>query len=181
MLPVFLAGAERFQQRCAESPVFLVPCASTIDESDLLEHGIRDFESRLDIRIISRDHYSLMAACDAAVVTSGTVTLEVMLLDTPAVVAYKVTPMTYLVGKLLIRNISYFSLVNLIADREVLPELLQDEVNGERVAVELYRLVFDAKARETIAQGYKTVRAELGEPGASKRAAALALSLLRPN
>ena len=181
MLPVFLAGAERFQQRCEEPPIFLVPRASTIDESDLLEHGISQYKSRLDIRIISQDHYSLMAACDAAVVTSGTVTLEVMLLDTPMVVAYKFTRMTYLVGKLLIHNISYFSLVNLIADREVLPELLQDEANSERVAEELYRLVFDEKARKAIAQGFETVRAKLGEPGASKRAADLAMSLLHLN
>lgn len=181
MLPVFLAGAERFQQRCEEAPVFLVPRASTIEESDLLEHGINDYSSRLDIRIISQDHYSLMAACDAAVVTSGTVTLEVMLVDTPMVVAYKFTPMTYLVGKLLIHNISYFSLVNLIAEKEVIPELLQDEANSERVAEELYRLVFDEQARKTIARGFETVRTELGEPGASKRAAELALSLLHPN
>jgi lipid-A-disaccharide synthase len=97
------------------------------------------------------------------------------------VVAYKFTRMTYLVGKLLIHNISYFSLVNLIADREVLPELLQDEANSERVAEELYRLVFDEKARKAIAQGFETVRAKLGEPGASKRAADLALSLLHLN
>ncbi len=95
-----------------------------------------------------------MAACDAIVAASGTVTLEILLLDTPMVVAYKLSPMTYRVGRLLVRlgqfslvNLGFFSLVNLVAGKGVVVELLQDEANAEAISDELYRLIFDQDHR----------------------------------
>ncbi|MCI5209876.1 MAG: lipid-A-disaccharide synthase, partial [Candidatus Electrothrix sp. ATG2] len=67
-----------------------------------------------------------MAACDAVVAASGTVTLELAILGVPALTTYRVSPRTYRLGRLLIRHIRFFSLVNLIAEREVIPELLQE-------------------------------------------------------
>ena len=81
-------------------------------------------------------------------------------------------------GRLLIRQIEYFTLVNLIAGREVIPELLQDAANPERIAHELERLLEDDNRRREMQAGLAEVRDQLGEPGAAERAAAIALEVL---
>ena len=133
---------------------------------------------RLDVRVISDDRYSMMAACDAVVAASGTVILELALLGTPTVAAYRISPHTYWMGRLLIRQIEYFTLVNLIAGREVIPELLQDAANPERIAHELELLLEDDNRRREMQEGLAEVRDRLGEPGTADRAATIALEVL---
>ena len=140
--------------------------------------GLAAVADRLDVRVISDDRYSMMAACDAVVAASGTVILELALLGTPTVAAYRISPHTYWLGRLLIRQIEYFTLVNLIAGREVIPELLQDAANPERIAHELERLLEDDNHRREMQAGLAEVRDRLGEPGAADRAAAIALEVL---
>lgn len=178
LLPDFISAAKLFQAQCKEKPVFLVPRASTIDEQDLIAAGIGGSQAQLDIRIISDDRYNVMAACDAAVAASGTVTLELLLLDTPMVVTYRLAPMTYHIGKFFVKG-TYFSLVNLIGDQNIVPELLQKNVTGERISEELFRLVFNETARAEMAAGFEQVRKKLGQPGASRQAAELALSVIK--
>ncbi len=137
LLPVFLSAAERLEQAHPGRCTFLIPQASTIDRGQLDRAGLAAVADRLDVRVISDDRYSMMAACDAVVAASGTVILELALLGTPTVAAYRISPHTYWMGRLLIRQIEYFTLVNLIAGREVIPELLQDAANPERIAHEL--------------------------------------------
>jgi lipid-A-disaccharide synthase len=122
----------------------------------------------------------MMAACDAVVAASGTVTLELAILNTPMVVVYKVSPLTYYLGKMLIK-IQYFSLVNLIAEAPVVPELLQDQGNPGSIEVELAFLLFDDYTRKKMLEGFTLVKERLGHPGASERAARLALEILLPN
>jgi lipid-A-disaccharide synthase len=81
-------------------------------------------------------------------------------------------------GKLLIRNVRFFSLVNLIGERLIIPELLQDAANPEQIAKELHRMLEDIRARELILAGLLEVRQRLGAPGASDRAATVALKIL---
>ena len=185
LLPEFLQAAESFDNRCSEPPVFLVPRAPTINADQLFEAGLLDYQKRLDIRVIEQDRYELIAACEAVITASGTVTLEILLLNTPMVVAYKLSPMTYRLARLLIRldkfgltDLGYFSLVNLIAGKAVVVELLQDEVHGEALSAELHRLVYDDEHRTRQITEFAEVRQKLGDSGASERAAALALSLL---
>ncbi len=177
LLPEFLAAAELLQSKCRERPIFLIPVAPTIEAAELSESGVADFRSRLEIHLITNNRYDLMAACDAIVAASGTATLEIMLLDTPMVVAYKLAPLTYQLGKLLVK-IDYFSLVNLIAGKQVVLELLQHQANREAISAELYRLIYDDRRRQEIFTGYRQSRDKLGERGASEKAAALALLLL---
>jgi lipid-A-disaccharide synthase len=179
LLPILLKSAHRVQKQKKQKMVFLLPLASTISETELRENGLDELGAGLDIRIIRENRYDMMAACDAAVVVSGTVTLELALLDTPMVVIYKVSPGTYRIGKLLInKDLVHFSLVNLIGEREIVPELLQEEVNPERIESELLSILFDQQKRNTMMQGLKDVRDRMGKAGASEKAAKLALSLL---
>ncbi len=179
LLPILLKSAQRVQKQKQQKMVFLIPLASTISKSEIRENGLDKFGSNLDIRIITENRYDMMAACDAAVVVSGTVTLELALLDTPMVVIYKVSPGTYRMGKLLInKDLKYFSLVNLIGGKEIVPELFQDEVNPERIETELSAILFDQQKRSIMLQGLKDVRDKMGKAGASEKAAELALGLL---
>ena len=85
--------------------------------------------------------------------------------------------MTYNIGKFFVKG-TYFSLVNLIGDQNIVPELLQKNVTGERISEELFRLVFNENAKAEMAAGFELVRDKLGQPGASRQAAELALSVI---
>lgn len=179
LLPDFLQAAALLADRVKKECTFLLPRAASIPEALLREHGVSEFHNRLDIRVISENRYDLMAACDAVVAASGTVTLELALLNVPAVVTYRVSPRTYRIGRLLVRNVKYFSLVNLIGDKKIIPELLQDEVTPERIAGELAQMLTDGPARQNILAGLAEVRHRLGGPGASERAAKIALECMQ--
>ncbi|NNK95286.1 MAG: lipid-A-disaccharide synthase [Desulfobacterales bacterium] len=177
LLPVFLEASRLIQQKSDEGLVFLVLRASTIAEQTLLDFGVENSRAQLDIRIISENQYDMMAACDVAIAASGTVTLELLLLNIPMVAAYKLSPRTYQFGKFLVK-VRYFSLVNLIANDAIIPELLQDEANPARIASELCTLLYNKEIRHQMQKRFDHVREQLGRPGASQRAARLALNLI---
>jgi lipid-A-disaccharide synthase len=179
LLPTFLEAAKRMKQKYQKHIVFLISLASTITEDDLRENGLDAYQQFVDIRIIHQNRYDMMAACDAVVAASGTVTLELAILNTPMVVVYRVSPLTYFLGKLLVR-IKYCSLVNLIAGAPVVPELLQDQGNPGSIEIELAFLLFDEYTRHKMQEGFALVRKKLGEAGASEQAARIALEILRP-
>jgi lipid-A-disaccharide synthase len=128
--------------------------------------------------IVREDPGTLFAAADAALAKSGTTTLEAALADTPMVVAYKVHPLTYHLFQRL-RTVRWVSLVNLVAEREVVPELLQDEAETPALVAAL-RPLLDPRDPRTVQQreGLALVRARLGDPGATDRVVALADELL---
>ncbi len=177
LLPVFLEAAARLREQSNEDLCFVIPCAPTLTEHDLAESGLAAWQGKMDIRIVHENRYEMMAACDAVVAASGTVTLELLLVDTPMVVAYKVSPHTYQLGKLLVK-VDFFSLVNLIGGERIVPELLQEEANPARISEELYQLLYDDTTRAHIENGFARVKNMLGGPGASRRAAELALTLI---
>jgi len=178
LLPDFLAAAGLLARDRPQDYTFLVPQAPTIARSLLDEHGLAAWKNRLDIRVITEDRYAMMAACDAVVAASGTVILELAILGTPTVATYRTSRHTYWLGRLLIRNLRFFSLVNLIGEREIIPELLQDAANPVQIAKALQVMLEDEQARATILEGLDEVRQRLGGPGASERAAAIALGVL---
>jgi lipid-A-disaccharide synthase len=177
LLPDFLAAAKRLTVITDNEYVFLLPRASTISLQLLNENGLDNYRDQLDIRVLDSNRYDLMAACDAAVAASGTVIMELAILGIPTVAAYRVSPRTYFLGRMLTK-LKSFTLVNLIAGRNIIPELLQDQATPVNIAREL-ALILDAEdVREKIKQGLAEVRQKIGRPGASKRAAEIAFELI---
>jgi lipid-A-disaccharide synthase len=130
------------------------------------------------IRIIENQTYNALAAADAAIVSSGTATVEAALLDVPMVVIYRVTPLTATLAKPLVRS-PFFSMVNLIAQRRVVPELIQNDFTPERVATEVLTLIRDQITRQTLRAGLAEVRERLGPAGALDRAADAIVDLIQ--
>ena len=177
LLPVFLEAALLLKNKSEGEPVFLIPRAPTISEDALLDSGVREYRNQLNLKIISKERYDLMASCDIVIAASGTVTLELLLLDTVMVVAYKLSPYTYRLGKLLI-DVQYFTLVNLIADKEVVPELLQEEANPKTICEKLFKLLYCKTEIDEMRAGFRVVKEKLGNPGASDRASEIALGII---
>ena len=174
LLPIFLQTA-RMLNDTIRNCVFLLPLATTITEAYLEEHI--DKASELDVRIIKDKRYEAMASCDAAIAASGTLTLELAILKVPMVVCYRVSLLTYLLAKPFIK-VRFASLVNLVAGREVVPELLQKQVTLDSIYREMLPLVINDDAREVMKADLTEICDQLGEPGASKRAADLALQMM---
>ena len=177
LLPVFLQTAMLLQKRRPEKLVFLIPRASTVSEADLDAAGLASYRDSLDIHVLAEDRQALMAACRAVMAASGTVTLELALTDTPMVVCYKLAPISYFLAKRLI-HVPFFSLVNLIAEKRVVPELLQHEVSAETITAGILPLLDDGPARRDMLSGLELVRAQLGTPGASARVAKMAREMI---
>lgn len=124
-----------------------------------------------NVETVKGDTYGLLREADAALVTSGTATLETALFGVPEVVCYKGSRISYLIAKRLIR-VPYISLVNLIMGKEVVKELIQDEMNSENLERELRKVLFDAASRKRMQHDYDVLRKLLSEGGnASAKAA----------
>ncbi|HEV2903918.1 MAG TPA: lipid-A-disaccharide synthase [Pyrinomonadaceae bacterium] len=128
------------------------------------------------LRVIHHETREALAASDAAAIASGTATLEAALLGTPMVIVYKESPINWhLLGRLI--QVDNYGLVNLVAGREVVTELMQNELNGEQLARELLALL-EPERNQTIRDQMQHVSAKLGEHGASHRAAESILKFL---
>jgi len=170
-MPVIREACQRIQE---QRPAQFVIAAATHSNLNDLQTG---WNAGLNVRVVENQTYNALAAADAAIVSSGTATVEAALLDVPMVVVYRVTPLTALLAKPLVRT-SYFSMVNLIAERRVVPELIQKDFTPAKVAEEVLRLLNDPRAREDLRAGLSEVRKRLGPPGAVDRAADAIASLL---
>ncbi len=127
------------------------------------------FTGNSDVDIVFDQTYDLLMNAVAAVVTSGTATLETALFGVPEVVIYKMGELTYQIGRHFVKP-KYFSLVNLILDREVVKELLQYRIR-KKIAGELHRILEDETYRMVMLDNYGKLRSRLGEPGAYHRLA----------
>jgi len=143
----------------------------------------RDLEARVQgagvpVQVIDGDLYNLIAASDIALVTSGTATLECALLECPMVIVYRLSPVTFALGRLLVRGVSHVGMPNIVAGRTVVPELLQGEATGPRIAAEARAILQDPARQGTIRAGLRDVRSALGRGGAAMRAAAIAAEMM---
>lgn len=155
--------------------VFLVPVAPTLNVEDLQASAV---QSGLSIHYVEGESiYNVSNACSAVVSVSGTVTLQVALCGTPHVLFYKVAPLTYQIGRLLIQT-PFVGLPNIVAGREVVRELIQDGADASSLAEETGRILFDAPYRSAMVQQLKAVQGQMGTGGAASRVIDIMLEMV---
>ena len=169
-----MAGAAEILARDFPGAQFVLPRADTVDPG-LVQRILS--RQRAAVRVLDGQMYDAVGLADAAMVASGTATLETALLETPMVIAYRISPLTAAVGKRFIR-VEHIGLVNLIAGKRLAPELVQEDASASRLAAEIKALLSDRERRDAIRSELAAIRHKLGEPGAARRAAAIALGLV---
>jgi lipid-A-disaccharide synthase len=169
--PALLAAARLLRERMPDLQL-VVPVAPTVQRDWL--------RTDLPITFVEGRAPEVLGAADAAVVASGTATLEAALAQVPTVVVYRLSWLSWIVGRLLVR-LPFVSLVNLLAGRRLVPELLQRDCTGARIAEGAAALLSPGEARESQLEGMRRIRADLspaGAPGAARRAAEEVSALL---
>lgn len=168
-LPAMMQAAERFGDY-----QFVLACAPSIDRE-----YYEKFVARKNVRLVSGETFAVLANATAALVTSGTATLETALFGVPQVVCYE-TPLPRLIAFLRrhLIKVKYISLVNLIADREVVTELVADTFSVQNIVSELSAVLPGGSKREEMLRGYEEVRQAIGKPGAPQHAARVILDVL---
>lgn len=171
ILPDLLAAAALLERQRPEAG-FILPAATPEMESLAIRMIKAAAAKPARIAIVSGKTREILRQARAAWVASGTATLETALMECPMVVVYRTAAMTYHVGKRLVR-VPHLGMVNLLAGRELCPELIQDAVTPENLVRAITPLLDDTPAREQMVRGLLEVKASLGEGGAAHRVAAV--------
>ena len=174
-LPVMLEAACRLRRRAGEF-VGVLPVASTLRAADL-EGFVRARRDLPEIRLIEGKPWEALGAMDAAVIKSGTATLEAALMGVPMVIVYRTSPITYALASLL-ADVPHVGLVNLIAGKRLAPELVQGDFEAERVTQAMEALLSDAPRRGAMRREMMALRGRLGDRGCFARSAEAILGVL---
>ncbi len=173
LLPPLLASAHLLQKEIPDLQ-FVVPLAPGISKT-ILSSQMENIS--FPVRVVEGFTYDVMNVSELLITASGTATLEAAIVGKPMIIIYKVSLPSYWVGRALIR-VDHIGLVNLVAEKEIAPELIQKDVNPERIADEASRILRDPILSRKMAESMGEVRRKLGEPGAAQRAAQIVVSLL---
>ena len=166
LLPVFAETARKLSKRHPNLRYVMV-CAPGRDKAQLMDQWPED----IPVECVEPDNrYETFRSCKFIMAASGTVTLETALIGTPVIVAYKLSPISYYLATKLV-NVEYASLPNLILDKEIYPEQLQDDAEAGKIAVIAHTWLNDPKAYAAVKDQLGILRTMVGEPGAPKRAA----------
>ena len=174
ILPVMLKAAEKIQAKFPTAQLVLPQADSVAD--DLLAEYLQVTD--LHIKVIKNQPYDVIQCCDAVMTASGTATLEIALLTTPMVIAYKLSGLTYLIGRLLV-NIKFIGLPNIIAGKSIVKEFIQHQATADNLFLEVSRLLSDKKYAQQIHADLQHVKDQLGQGGGSENMATLALEMLQ--
>jgi len=173
LLPIMLKAAEAIQHRHVDLQI-LLPLAPGLDE-DFLTLFVK--QSKLDIHVVKADFYEVTRACDAIVAASGTVTLEIALMGVPHLIVYRVAPMSYRILNHLVK-IPYVGLCNIVSKRNLITELLQDEVTVENLDTHLTPLLTNPQAKKQAEMIRLQVLEALGPSGGADNAATAVITML---
>lgn len=169
ILPVMFTAAQSLQQHLLRQVEFLIPL-SLPQYRDKINQGITDYQ--LQARVVEGNPYQAIAAADLAITKSGTVNLEIALLNVPQVVVYRVHPLTIWLARHLLKfSIPYMSPPNLVMNREIVPELLQEKANSTTIVAESLAILQNSAKISQIKAEYQAMRQKLGEEGVCQRAA----------
>jgi len=175
LLPDMLAAAKILSTRFSDLQ-FILPVAPTLDQD-----FVRAFVEQcgVPVHLVDGRVYDALRASDAAIVASGTATLETGLMAVPMVIVYRISSITYFIlSRLVHAGLKHIGLVNIVADERIVPELVQEEATPQHMADEIDKMLADPVYSDRIRTGLVGVRKRLGDAGASARAAAVVRELL---
>ncbi len=174
LLPDMLAAAKILAIRFQDLQ-FILPLAPTLDQN-----FVRTFveQGGVPVRIVDGRVYDVLRASDAAIVTSGTATLETALMGVPMVIVYRISAPTYYLLTKLVRGLKHVGLVNIVAGTRLVPELIQQDATPQNMAEAVGKILGDPRYYSLIQDGLAEVRKRLGDAGASARAASVVREFL---
>ena len=173
LLPIMLDAAKQLQSEIPDIQ-FILPQADSITDNLLNEYLSA---SACRINVIKNQPYDVMQCCDAIMTTSGTATLEVALMSIPMVITYKLTSITYWLGRWLV-NTPFIGLPNIILGKLAIKELIQHDATPEHIVIEIKRILLDKSYADTMRADLLLVKGLLGQGGGSTNMANLALEML---
>ena len=173
MLPVLLESARQLQNEYQDARFLLFQAASVTDST--LAEFLKGL--KLDIRIFKGQNYDALQCCDAVITVSGTATLEIALLGLPMVIVYRLSPLSYWIGRLLIK-VPFIGLPNILAGKAVVRELIQADATPVNVSAEIGKILRSPSYASSIKERLLAIRASLGEKDGSVELAHLAVRLL---
>jgi lipid-A-disaccharide synthase len=173
IFPTIRQAAEKILAQKPECR-FLLPVAPSLENVNLREYAGVDLHQIIYVE--GENIYAAANACDAIVCVSGTVTLQIALTGTPMVIVYKLSPLTYWLGRLLIR-VPFIGLANIVAGKQIAREFIQDMANPGNIASEILRILEEPKYNQEIRQAMGEIREKLGPGGCSERVARLASAM----
>ena len=154
---------------------FIIPVAPGLDWGEV-QNLVGS--KRENIRVVENNIYDVMRISDVVIVASGTATIEAAIMGAPMIVVYRVSPLTYLLGKMLIK-VKNIGMVNIIAGKTVVPELIQKDVTPEKITSAVVQILENPSKQEEIKKELSSLKEKIGNPGASFRAAQIIISLLQ--
>lgn len=175
LLPIMLDAGDILKQRL-NHVTFAISRAGSVQRA-LIEDIVGRHPGWDDVDVISTGVETVLERCDAVIAASGTVTLQAAIHGIPMVIIYKVSPVSAWLGKLLVR-VPHVGLVNLVAGQSLVPELLQDDATGDKIARAIHTMIDDGDQLNHLRHRLIALRDELGGPGASERVADLALGMI---
>ena len=173
LLPPLLASAHLLQKEIPDLQ-FVIPLAPGLPRG-MFSPWMKGIS--IPVKVVEGFAYDAMNASELLITASGTATLEGAILGKPMIIIYRVSLPSYWVGRALIR-VDHIGLVNLVAEKEIAPELIQKDVNPQRIADEALRILRDPILSRKMSASMDEVRRKLGEPGAAQRAAQIVVSLM---
>ena len=163
LLNVMVQAAEKINSEMG-SCQFLLPVADSIDPK-LIRKYLGD--NPLDIQLLEGQSYDVMNSCDMLIIASGSATLEAGIIGCPMVIVYKLNPLTYFLAKLLV-NVPLVGLVNIVAEEQVVPELIQNKVTAENISAEVLAVIRAPEKEKAIRKRLLNIKNTLGAPGVMK-------------
>ena len=173
LLPEMLKAAEILEDEFPDLQ-FVLPLADTLN-SYFVSRIINQYHVK--VKIIRDNIYDVLSISDIAMVASGTATLETALMETPMIIIYKISTLSYYIGKVLI-NVNNIGLVNIIAEKTIVPEFIQNDATPMNMAKEISDILTNRSRMDRIKQELSGVRGKLGSPGAARRTAGLVYEMI---
>lgn len=174
LLPAMLEAAQIiFAQKSTAK--FILPIAPSISRGEI--EKILPTSLEVPLILTENQAYQALATADLIIVASGTATLEAAIFQKPMIIVYQVSLLSYIIGKALIK-VKWIGLVNIIAEKKIVPELLQENVRGDLIAAEALKILDNENYRKEMLRNLEVVKERLGTPGAARRVAQMALQMV---